>query len=211
MLRSHMDHLVITAPSLEAGLAHVRRALGVEMAAGGRHPRMGTHNAVLKLGAKLYLEIIAVDPEASPPGRPRWFRLDAPDPDRPVRLATWVARTEDIEAAAAASPVPLGAIEPMCRGALSWRITIPPDGRPLLAGVAPSLIQWEGGVHPAPGMPESGCALVRLEGWHPEPEKVRAVLEAIGFEGDFHIAGLPPGEAPRLAAQIATPTGLRPI
>jgi hypothetical protein len=60
-------------------------------------------------------------------------------------------------------------------------------------------------------MPESGCALVRLEGWHPEPEKVRAVLAAIGFEGDFHVAGLPPGEAPRLAAQIATPTGLRPI
>jgi hypothetical protein len=50
---------------------------------------MGTHNRLLKLGEGFYLELIAIDPQAPPPGRPRWFGLDrlelpvrppAPDP-----------------------------------------------------------------------------------------------------------------------------------
>ncbi len=55
MLRSHMDHMAITAPSLEAGVEYVRQTLGVGPQAGGEHPRMGTHNCLLKLGEKFYL------------------------------------------------------------------------------------------------------------------------------------------------------------
>ena len=62
---------------------------------------MGTHNAVLSLGPRLYLEVIAVDPSLPAPGRPRWFDLDEPRmkaelAEGPV-LATWVARTRDLE------------------------------------------------------------------------------------------------------------------
>lgn len=206
-----MDHLAITAPSLAAGAAYVREVLGVSPQAGGVHARMGTHNQLLKLGEKLYLEVIAVNPDAPPPKRPRWFALDAPDPTRPIRLATWIARTDDIHAAAAASPVPLGGIVPMSRGRMNWHITIPADGSLPLQGIAPALIQWAEGPHPAAMLEESGCSLVRLEGFHPAAGKIAAVLAAIGFTGDVAVSALPPGEKPCLVAHIQTPGGLRQL
>src|SRR2546421_5324073 len=95
-----IDHLVVTAPDLASGAELVRRALGVELQAGGKHARMGTHNLVLKLGDSIYLEVIAPDPDAPDPGRSRWFELDR---QGPPRLATWAARTSDIRATAEAS------------------------------------------------------------------------------------------------------------
>ena len=44
------------------------------------------------------------------------------------QLIHWVARTDDIDADAARSPVDLGAITPMPRGDFDWRITVPDDG-----------------------------------------------------------------------------------
>jgi len=211
MLRSHIDHIVITAPSLEVGVEYVRQTLGVSPQAGGEHLRMGTHNAVLKLGEKLYLEVIAINPNAPQPDRPRWFRLDAPDASEPIRLATWIARTNDIYAAATASPIPLGEVEPMSRGQMNWLITLPADGSLPLQGIAPTLIQWPPGVHPADRLPESGCSLVSLEGFHPEAEKVISMLEAIGFAGNFHISPLPPDQRPYLVAHIQTPEGIRQL
>ena len=211
MLRSHLDHMAITAPSLEVGVEYVRQTLGVSPQVGGEHPRMGTHNCVLKLGEKFYLEVLAINPNAPPPNRPRWFQLDEPDPFQPMRLATWIARTDDIHAATTASPIPLGQVEPMSRGQMNWLITIPADGSLPLHGIAPTLIQWSAGVHPAATMRESGCALVHLEGFHPEARKVTSVLESIGFEGDFRVSALPPGQKPCLVAHIQTPAGLRQL
>lgn len=211
MPRSQIDHIAITAPSLEMGAEYVKQKLGVSPQAGGEHPRMGTHNRLLKLGDRCYLEVIAVNPEAPEPDRPRWFQLDRPDPFRPVRLAAWIARTDDIRAAATASPIPLGEIEAMHRGRLHWLITIPSDGSLPLQGIAPMLIQWPDAMHPAAMLPESGCALVRLKGFHPEAGKVMRTLDAIGFEGDFQVFELPPGRAPCLVAHIRTPAGLRQL
>ena len=74
-----IDHLVIGAADLASGARHVENLLGVPLSPGGRHGHMGTHNRLLKLGPTSYLEVIAVDPEAAPPGRPRWFGLDRPE------------------------------------------------------------------------------------------------------------------------------------
>ncbi|MGJ0483943.1 MAG: VOC family protein [Methylomicrobium sp.] len=211
MPHSHLDHLAITAPSLAIGVEYVRQTLGVSPQAGGEHPRMGTHNCLLKLGETCYLEVIAINPNAPLPARPRWFQLDEPDSSQPVRLATWIARTDDIIAAATASPIPLGEIEPMSRGRLNWLITLPPDGSLPMQGIAPTLIQWPAGMHPAARLPESGCALVRLEGFHPEADKVIGMLDAIGFEGDFEVFKLPPDRQPYLIAHIQTPKGLRQL
>jgi len=120
-----IDHITITAPSLEAGAALVRQCLGVAPQRGGQHPRMGTHNLLLRLGEAMFLEVIAIDPEAPAPSRPRWFALDELAADAQPRLSCWVARTPDIRAAAAAACEPLGHVEPMSRGALNWLITLP--------------------------------------------------------------------------------------
>jgi len=210
MLHCEIDHLVITASSLDDGAEYVRRALGVTPQVGGEHSLMGTHNCLVKLGDTTYLEVIAVNPVAPKPNRPRWFELDALQRDASPRLATWVARVNDIDAALSASPVPLDRIEPMSRGQLNWRITIPADGSLPLQGVAPLLIQWAA-AHPASQLNDLGCSLVRLEGFHPEAERIAAMLKAVGFDGEFTIAPLSSHEKPCLVAFIQTPVGVRQI
>lgn len=206
MPRSRVDHLIVTAASLKEGVDYVRRELGVEMQTGGEHVRMGTHNRLLKLGEKLYLEVIAANPDAARPDRPRWFQLDEPDSIRTPRLAAWAARCDDIHAAAAASPVSLGKVEAMNRGNFQWLITVPDDGRLPLQGLAPTLIQWRSEAHPADTLKDQGCSLIRLEGFHPRPGQVKSMLESIGFEGEFPVS---PGETPSLVAHIQTPAGPR--
>jgi hypothetical protein len=212
MPQSQLDHIVITAPSLAVGVDYVRQVLGVTPQMGGEHrrehQRMGTHCYLLKLGEKMYLEVISVNPKAPPPQRPRWFGLDHVGPDEPPRLATWVARTDDIEAAASASPIALGSLEPMTRNQLHWHITIPENGSLPCHGIAPTLIQWAPGAHPTDTLEDLGCSLVRLEGFHPDAEEVSAVLAAIGFDGEVSLRPLPPGARPYLVAHIRSPMGL---
>jgi hypothetical protein len=203
MLRSFLDHIVITAPSLEEGIRYVHRVLDVPLAAGGQHPRMGTHNCLLKLGRAQYLEVIAIDPDAPPPSRPRWFELDRKERPRAPRLAGWVVRVEDIRIASAQV---FGSSETMSRGSLEWRITIPEDGGLPFEGVAPMLIQWTAGPHPAMGLPEQECSLVQLEGFHPRAEKIREMLGTIGFQDVFSVSG---HATPQLIAHLQTPGGMR--
>lgn len=206
-----LDHLTITAPTLAQGAAFVRAALGVEPQPGGEHPRMGSHNLLLRLGDALFLEVIAVNPAAPAPGRPRWFALDTLRPDDPPRLSNWVARTDDIRGAAAAASEALGDIEPMSRGALQWLITIPPDGSLPMDGVAPALIEWQAPGHPASRLQDMGCTLYRFEARHPEPDRVNALLATLGLDRSVHVSALPAGARPQLVAHIQTPHGLRAI
>jgi hypothetical protein len=130
-LRVEPDHLVVVTPVLRLGCDWVEERLGARPRPGGKHVAMGTHNALMSLGARFYLEVIAVDPEGIAPGRPRWFDLDEPRMRAALaegpHLAHWVARTTDIHAAVARVPE-LGAAVPMSRGDLTWRITVPEDG-----------------------------------------------------------------------------------
>jgi len=196
-----IDHLVVTAPSLRIGAEFVRSVLGVPLQLGGEHVRMATHNQLVRLGASCYLEVIATNPAAAAPDRPRWFALDVAGP-APV-LATWVARTADIRIAAAATE-PLGTIEAMQRGELEWLITIPPDGSLPLGGTAPALIQWGQGTHPAATLPDQGLTLLELELLHPQPERLERLLTALGIAGPLRVL---PAPSAGLAARILTPEG----
>lgn len=207
MFRIFIDHLVVTAPSLEAGAAYVREALGVSPRPGGEHARMGTHNLLLRLGESTYLEVIAANPAALRPPRPRWFGLDALAADAAPALKTWVARTGNIQGTAAAATEALGAIEPMSRGALDWLITVPADGGLPLDGVAPALIEWHTDAHPASRLDDHGLSLKKLELFHPDPERAERLLESLAIDGPVVVAKS--AAAARLVAHIDTPQGLR--
>ena len=195
-----LDHLVIAAPTLESGTAWLEGLLGVPLQAGGKHAFMGTHNRLLRLG-KVYLEVIAIDPDVPAPNRPRWFGLDTLLLGQP-RLIHWVARTDDLEHVAAHSLEPLGVVTDAARGDLRWRITIPDDGHLPLEGLVPTLIEWRG-AHPVSKMAESPCELVSLTGTHPQPQRVQAALESIGARLEVS-----KGEIPALSAVIQSPNGL---
>jgi len=172
---------------------------------------MGTHNLLLRLGPTMFLEVIAINPAAPRPARPRWFALDELPEDAQPRLACWVARTDDIAASVAAASETLGAIEPMSRGALDWLISIPDDGGLPLGGVAPALIQWHASAHPAASMEDRGCTLAALELRHPEPQRVSALLASLGLDEPGVALSVAQGAERALAAHIRTPRGLRTI
>jgi len=209
--RCHIDHITITAPSLPVGVEFVVRTLGVTPQVGGEHPRMGTHNFLLKLGDSVFLEVISPNPNAPKPERRRWFELDNQKSNTPPRLATWVARTTDIHSTLAACSERLGDIEPLSRGQLSWLMTVPSDGSLPLNGIAPTLIEWHTETHIATKLQDVGCSFVRLEAFHPEAHRISALLKSISVEGEISVAPLPAGEQPYLVAYIQTPSGLRKL
>ncbi|SRR6266567_2099044 len=204
-----LDHLVVNSPTLAAGVEWVRASLGVTPQMGGDHQRMGTHNALVRLGDTTYLEVIAPNPVASVPDRPRWFELDRMAPDAAPKLATWVARTGDIQSAIADCSTDLGDIEPMSRGSLNWLITIPRDGSLPGGGVFPTLMEWRTLDHPAARLVDQGCALRLLELFHPTPGALQELLTSLGLAEAAVAHEIPPGERVHLVAHIETREGIR--
>lgn len=206
--RCLIDHITVTAPTLEAGAEFVRQRLGVMPQPGGEHPRMGTHNLLLRLGDSVFLEVISTNPRAPAPARPRWFALDTLNANSAPALSTWVARTPDIHASTSACAETLGNIEPMSRGTLDWFITIPDDGALLLGGIAPALIEWQTKSHPAAKLPDHGLSLARLELFHPEPERISRLLRSLGLEGSISVSSPRDERTACIIAHINTPQGL---
>jgi hypothetical protein len=197
-----IDHLAVAGATLEAAAAHVEAALGVTLAEGGRHARFGTWNRLLSLGEVEYLEAIAVDPQAAPPGVPRWFGLDALRGG--PRLQAWIARVGELDAAIDALPE-AGRAVALERGDLRWRMAVPEAAALPWDGVFPALIEWQGPAHPAPRLPEAGCRLAALEVRHPQAEALQARLAPHLSDPRVRFAEGAAG----LSAEIDTPAGLR--
>lgn len=199
--RAGIDHLVVAAPSLAEGVAWCEATLGLTPGPGGAHALFGTHNRLLRLHStvhpKAYLEIIAIDPAATPTRPPplrRWFDLDDPALRERLRregpqLIHWVASVPNIDAACARlralgierGPV-IDASRPTPQGLLRWRITVRDDGQRLFGGALPTLIQW-GDTHPADGMTGADLGLQGLTLQHPDAGRLTAALTAIGLDG----------------------------
>lgn len=222
-----LDHLVIAAPTLAAGAQHVADALGVTPLPGGAHPGMGTHNCLLGLFGGTYIEVIAIDPEAPAPTRPRWFGLDSESIQARLGhgpfLLHWVARVArptDLSLWQAQYPDRLPPVIPMRRGDLRWRITVPEDGSlPSWPGddaaaaaipgdgILPTLIQWDVSAHPSSRLPNQGLALRSLRAHHPQAARLAEAMQWLGG-GPF----VPEASArAELSAEIETPDGIRTL
>lgn len=173
------DHIAIATTDLETGTKFVEDALGVALLPGGRHARYGTHNTLLGLGEGIYLEVIAVDPLATP-AAPRWFGLD--EFDGQTRAANWICAVPDLEAAKRAASVDVGQIQSLRRDDLTWRIAVPDDGSLPAGGAHPTLIEWPPGITP-PGrsLPDSGVRLLEWHVQHPDAEAIKASLPALDY------------------------------
>jgi hypothetical protein len=204
-----VDHLVVGAASLAEGVAWCEATLGVTPGPGGKHPLMGTHNRLLKIASAVfenaYLEIIAIDPDAPPPGRRRWFGLDEADLSGGPRLLHWVGRSPMLDmhrwgliTVGCQPGDPVDASRETPAGTLAWQILVRADGRLECGGALPTLIQWRG-LHPTEAMPDSGVTLQSLA-LRGVGERARKVLRLRGV-------GVAKGSGPALTAVLQTPLG----
>jgi hypothetical protein len=197
-----IDHLVYAVPSLPAAVAEVAERLGVRAQAGGRHIGLGTHNALLALGPRTYLEIIAPDPEQPEPTAPRPFGIDSVSHGSLVR---WALACEDIDAAVAGArrhgydpgDVADGQRTGPTGAMLRWRTTIGETAD----GLAPFLISWGDTEHPARSAPR-GLTLETFHIEHPDPASLVPLLTALGADVEVK-----PSAAAALVARLGGPDG----
>lgn len=227
-MKTQLDHLVVMASSLEAGVQWCEETLGISPGPGGEHEKYGTHNRLFKIASPefplAYFEIIAINPQAVIPQRaqvPRWFDMDNKALQKAVascpRLIHFVTSTDDIKAARhllRTQGIERGQVVQASRksgkGTLHWQITVREDGERLFNGTLPTLIQWGKPLatdplrlHPRNSLPRSGVTLQSLVVHHPSGAKLQAACDAIGLQG----IGIEIGDA-NLVATLQTPKGL---
>ena len=209
----NLDHLTIVAPSLEAGAAYVRAQLDIDMPLGGKHPEMGTHNLVLRLSDEVFMEVIAVDPDAERPKGPRWFGLDNADVVRSAwddgrRLRGWVVKTDDLDTVLDRHGVLLGKKTRVSRGERSWLFSVPPDGSLPVDGIAPSVVDREGKPGAISALPKLGTNLLSFQIEHPDPDWVRELYATLGVVDPPEVLK---GAQVSYRALIETPSGVKEL
>ena len=183
---------MLATPDLAATCDAVERD-GITLADGGPHVGVGTRNRLAGLGPGRYLEVVGPDPDQPEPDAPRPFGIDGLDT---ARLVTWAVRVPDLDAACdAGRPRAMSRRRPDGE-LLAWRLAFPPDD---LGGVLPFLIDWGATAHPSASLPD-GAELVDLVLGHPEPDRVRRLLDAVGATGPVTVEHAP---APRLVARTS--------
>ena len=180
---AHFDHLVVGVRSLGEGIGQFENLLGVKPAMGGQHPGRGTENALVSLGPGAYLEILAPQLDAAlSVADAELYGLDR------LSIVTWAVAVEDTLAAAAALNAAGFGTTPAKRGSrvtpagerLEWTVFTLAGGA---TSMAPFFIQWgDSTPHPSGTAPE-GCVLERLVVREPEPDSLRAVLDALDVTG----------------------------
>ncbi len=197
-----LDHIILGCNDLDKGIEFVHDATGVLPAIGGVHPGRGTRNALLPLGERRYLEIIAPDPAQSEISHFPQIR-SMTDP----RLIGWAVHPPDITALAmrlrenkveftgpsdGSRKRPDGQV-------LNWKTINLADDR---HGLLPFFIEWRSdSVHPSKDAPAK-CTLDYFEILSSDPQELAATLKRIGI--DFPVQR---SDKTRLHAVISGPKG----
>lgn len=210
-MRPMIDHLVLATDDLERTVAQLASDWGVTPTPGGVHVGHGTRNELVGIGNGAYLEIIGPDLAQGDHDGGRPFGVDE---QRGAALVAWCARpTDDIETAAEAALAhghDVGEIVSMSRRRpdgvlLQWRLTFAPrraEGTQH-AALVPFLIDWLDSEHPTDSL-RHPVELLELQLQTTEPDRVRAVIDAIG--GDPRIT-VQNSEGDSMLARLRTPAG----
>ncbi len=199
---AHLDHILLGVDDLDSGIAWVQKRTGVRAVFGGVHPGRGTRNALLSLGPRCYLEIIAPDPKQPLEG-PAQPLASMREP----RLFNWAVHTDDIAAAAKRAAAAGFAIDGPADGSrarpdgkiLRWKTCRLKDDR---GGLLPFFIEWgRDSVHPAEDAPR-GCTLSRFVIESPQAQELEKQCRSLGVEVSVKRA-----TKPLLRAVINSPKG----
>lgn len=202
-----LDHILYGAADLDQAVFDLEHKLGARATPGGSHPGLGTRNALISLGERRYLEIVAPDPAQDLSGNIGAALLNITAPG----LVAWCAATSDLNALRAKIPpsIGAGALQPQQRTTpggvtLHWTIMHLParDWGP----VAPFFIDWRDTPHPTQTL-DASCTLRELTLHAPNIEALTQLMSAIELD-DVAIVD---ANAPALSAKLDSPNGIVPL
>jgi hypothetical protein len=197
-----LDHIILGTNDLNRGIAWLEERTGVRAAFGGVHPGRGTQNALLALGQRCYLEILAPDPAQTSLA---WYEQLATLHE--PQLIAWAVHTNDLAALAkraTSADFPLVGPADGSRSRpdgklLRWKSFRLQDDR---EGLLPFFIEWNReSVHPSTDAP-SGCHLTGFHLKSPLAQQVAGACRALGVD-----VAVEQGAQSLLCARIATPKG----
>lgn len=199
---SVLDHVLLGCDDLDKGISFVENHLGVRAPFGGVHPGRGSRNALLSLGERRYLEIIAPDPAQPRSADYRGlYRIASP------RLIGWAAHVDDIEeltrqlgkAGIAFDPPKPGERKRPTGQTLRWKALTLHDDR---GGLLPFFIEWsKDSPHPSTDAP-GGCRLERFQLAATQPDELKRVTSELHL--DVAVVSAP---QPALRAVFKGPKG----
>ena len=197
-----LDHILLGCNDLARGIQLVEENTGVRAAIGGVHPGRGTRNALLSLGERRYLEIIAPDPAQSEIVHYPQLRSMF-DP----RLIGWAVHPPDIAAVAkqlrenkiAFTGPDDGSRKRPDGRVLTWKTVNLADDH---HGLLPFFIEWSAdSVHPSADAAK-GCTLDYFEVMSADPEELAATFKRIALN-----VAVEHSDKTRLRALITGPKG----
>ncbi len=201
-MNSKIDHIVWACPDLRSGIEELQAMTGVRAQAGGRHPDLGTHNALMHLGNRCYLEIVAPDPDLD--GGP-WSRslMKIAEPG----LLHWVIARSDLMDYSNGLSGLIGGdneVRSISRqhpklGLLNWEILMLPKHE--FGCLIPFLIDWGESTHPTELL-EHKCTLRSVRITTPQLPDLMKISSWLGINADFAEAN-----EPKLEFLIDTPKG----
>jgi hypothetical protein len=182
-----LDHIILGASDLDKGIAYVEQHTGVRAVIGGVHPGRGTRNALLSLGGRRYLEIMAPDPDQLDPKQPAELEKRGLRKLTEPRIVGWAVHPADAQALAKrlteegiafTGPEPGSRKRPDGR-VLNWKLlTLKND----LSGLLPFFIEWSAdSLHPSEDSPK-GCRLIRFIAATPTPEELVPLTQKIDLD-----------------------------
>lgn len=195
-----IDHIIIAISNIDDGTRQVEALTGIRPVLGGSHPGRGTQNALIALGPRQYLEILAPQAGAEVPERLDVSHLTpigwASSTTDIAGTMAWLRRNgyETSTAAAGSRALPDGTL-------LRWTTMGITD--PGIAG-APFFIQWDvSSAHPATTSP-GGCELHSLTITSPEGEALARLVNVLGL--DVIVDG-DPGSELAFEVELTCPNG----
>ena len=200
-----LDHILLGSADLDRGIAFVEEHTGVRAVIGGVHPGRGTRNALLSLGERRYLEIIAPDPAQTKVPDFAQPLLDMLKSFATPALVGWAAHPRDIEALAAqlkAQKIAFDGPRPGSRQrpdgrVLKWKtLSLEDDHNRVL----PFFIEWDpASPHPSTDAP-AGCTLDSFTISDPDPAALGKLCAQLSLR-----APIEKGSPSRLLARIKGP------
>ena len=191
-MNSRIDHIVIGAANLISGTKILETKLSTKFSPGGKHMIMGTHNKLLKLQSNMYLEVIADNPSADPPSRPRWFSLDESNIKKRIknspRALCWVLEVDNLEDTVKNCGYNPGEILQLSRDELTWKVTVPSNGKLVENGILPVLIEWPSNQHPSKKLNNSKVSINNISLFHLEPYKIKNIISNLIESDLIHVS-----------------------